>query len=70
MSQDLEVAPGPIADAPGSGGADAPLTRRLERSRWILAISLGGIALLCLWLLIDGGISLPWWANRGSAAPG
>ena len=21
-------------------------------------------------LLIDGGISLPWWANRGSAAPG
>jgi glucose 1-dehydrogenase len=20
-------------------------------------------------LLIDGGISLPWWANRGSAAP-
>jgi glucose 1-dehydrogenase len=21
-------------------------------------------------LLVDGGISLPWWANRGSAAPG
>jgi glucose 1-dehydrogenase len=20
-------------------------------------------------LLIDGGITLPWWANRGSAAP-
>ena len=20
-------------------------------------------------LLVDGGISLPWWANRGSAAP-
>jgi glucose 1-dehydrogenase len=20
-------------------------------------------------LLIDGGISLPWWANRGSAVP-
>jgi glucose 1-dehydrogenase len=20
-------------------------------------------------LLIDGGISLPWWASRGSAAP-
>jgi glucose 1-dehydrogenase len=21
-------------------------------------------------LLLDGGISLPWWASRGSAAPG
>ena len=49
VSQDLEVAPGPIADAPGSGGADAPLTRRLERSRWILAISLGGIARIAAW---------------------
>jgi glucose 1-dehydrogenase len=38
-----------------------------------------GIAFLCdprqtymtgATLLIDGGISLPWWANRGSAAPG
>jgi diguanylate cyclase (GGDEF)-like protein len=55
VSQDLEVAPGSVADTPGSG-TDAPLTRRFERSRWVVAISLGALALLGIWLLVDGGM--------------
>jgi diguanylate cyclase (GGDEF)-like protein len=48
VSQDLEVAPASVADA--------PLTRRLDRARLVLLGSLLGLALLGLWLLVDGGI--------------
>jgi diguanylate cyclase (GGDEF)-like protein len=48
VSQDLEVAPASVADA--------PLTRRLDRARMVLLVSLLGLALLCLWLLAEGGI--------------
>jgi len=50
VSQDLEVAPGATADA--------PLTRRLERARTVLLACLLVLAVICVWLLADGDISL------------
>jgi diguanylate cyclase (GGDEF)-like protein len=35
---------------------DSHLARRLERARLVLAASLAGLAVLCAWLLVDGGI--------------
>jgi diguanylate cyclase (GGDEF)-like protein len=35
---------------------DAQLGRRLEQARLLLVASLGGLALLCAWLLVEGGI--------------
>jgi diguanylate cyclase (GGDEF)-like protein len=35
---------------------DSQLARRLERARLVLVASLAGLAVLCVWLLADGGI--------------
>jgi diguanylate cyclase (GGDEF)-like protein len=50
VSQDLEVAPG--------AAGDALLTRRLERARTVLLACLLVLAVICVWLLADGDISL------------
>jgi diguanylate cyclase (GGDEF)-like protein len=50
VSQDLEVAPG--------AAVDALLTRRLERARTVLLVCLLVLAVICVWLLADGDISL------------
>jgi diguanylate cyclase (GGDEF)-like protein len=47
--RDLQMAP----ETP----TDAQLTRRLERARLVLVVSLAGLALLCVWLLVDEGIA-------------
>ncbi len=38
---------------------DSQLARRLERARLVLVASLAGLAVLCVWLLADGGIEPP-----------
>jgi diguanylate cyclase (GGDEF)-like protein len=47
-SRDLQMAPETLTDG--------QLGRRLERARLVLVGSLGGLAILCTWLLVDGGI--------------
>jgi diguanylate cyclase (GGDEF)-like protein len=49
-SEDLEIAPGAVADG--------QLTRRLELARRALLISLGLLAAVAAWLLVEDGIGL------------
>ncbi len=49
-SEDLEIAPGAVADG--------QLTRRLELARRALLISLGVLAAVAAWLLVEDGIGL------------
>jgi diguanylate cyclase (GGDEF)-like protein len=48
-SRELQMAPETLTDG--------QLGRRLERARSVLVGSLAGLAILCSWLLVDGGIA-------------